>query len=187
MAKIKSFNIKQGSRIGGYNIQRALGRGWEGEMYECIEGASGAKRAMKLFPIDRQNQITYVMHYAWFLEKLSNIGITPRYYHMGIEFDHEIYRLGFAYIIQEYIEISKNLNLTQTSKEMVLEFRDKLKSVHKLGYALGDWNSKNQCIDSNNHIRKNDFDPGKENKPNKNLREDIDCFNKVFKRIGVTY
>jgi RIO-like serine/threonine protein kinase len=187
MAKIRSFNIKKGSKIGGYKIQKVLGRGWESEVYECIERTTGAKRAIKLFSVDKRDEVGYVMHYAWFLEKLSNIGITPRYFHMGMEFNYEICRFGFAYIVQEFIKINEDLSVDQVSEEVVLDFRDKLKSIHNLGYALGDWNSKNQCIDSKNHIRKIDFDPGRENKPNKKFKEDINWFNKTFKKIGVTY
>ena len=187
MAQIKSFKIYKGFKIGGYKVLKVLGRGWEGEVYECTEGATGAKRAIKLFPADKGGEIGYVMHYAWFLEELSHIDITPRYYHMGMEFDYEIYRFGFAYIVQELFEINPDIAIKQIDNDAINDFRNKLKTVHKLGYALGDWNSRNQCIDSAGKLRKLDFDPGKENFPNINFKEDVEWFNRTFRKRGISF
>lgn len=187
MAQIKSFKIKKGSKIGGYKVQKVLGRGWEGEVYECTEGATGAKRAIKLFPAEIDDEIAYVMHYAWFLEELSHIGITPRYYHMGIEFDYEIYRFGFAYIVQELIEINPGIRIDNVAEDAIYDFRDKLKAVHGLRYALGDWDSRNQVIDSTGKLRKLDFDPGKEDKPNTNIKKDVEWFNRTFRKRCISF
>jgi predicted Ser/Thr protein kinase len=184
---IKPFKLQKNSKIGMYKVIKVLGKGWEGEVYQCIEGATGAKRALKLMPIDGEDEIGYVMHYAWFLEELSDIGITPRYYHMGFEFDYEIYRFGFAYIVQELVEINPKKLLVDASYDMVKNFLEKLKVVHERGYALGDWNGKNECIDKSGTIRKIDFNPGKENKPNKNIRDDIKWFDITFKHLGMKY
>lgn len=187
MGKIKSFEINEGDKIGNYKISCVLGRGWEGEVYECKEISTGAIRTIKLFPANKGNEIGYVMHYAWFLEELSNIGLTPRYYHMGIELDHELYRFGFTYIIQELIELNSNIPVTEATPDAIICFRKKLKEVHDLGYGLGEWGEKNQFIDSTKQIRKIDFNPGEENKPNTDKNEDINWYNKTFKSSGITY
>lgn len=187
MAQVKSFKIKKGTKIGGYKIQGVFGRGWEGEVYLCTEGATGAQRAIKLFPTSDGDEIAYVMHYAWFLEEISNINIAPRYYHMGIEFDYEIYRFGFSFIIQELCDIDQSIPVNKATEKSVLQFREKLKAVHSLGYALGDWDKRNQYVDTNGEIRKIDLDPGDENTPNSNINEDIDWFNKTFGNRGISF
>jgi len=40
VGKIKSFKIPQNSKIGMYKVNDVLGKGWEGEVYQCIEGAT---------------------------------------------------------------------------------------------------------------------------------------------------
>jgi hypothetical protein len=85
MARVKPIGLKPGARIGSYEVQESLGRGWEGEAFLVKEVPTDAFRVMKVIRHDpkKRNAVRDRIHTAWFFEQLSHTGIVARYYHMG--------------------------------------------------------------------------------------------------------
>ena len=83
MAKIRSFDLKPGTRIGNYRVLENIGRGWEAEVYKVEEVPTGAIRALKLFRTDDLDSIRHFLHYAWYYDQVRRTGHFPIYYHYG--------------------------------------------------------------------------------------------------------
>ena len=61
-----------------------IGRGWEGEVYKVEEVPTEAKRALKLFRMDKKlKSVRRLVHFAWYYEQVRCTGHFPVYYHYG--------------------------------------------------------------------------------------------------------
>jgi serine/threonine protein kinase len=81
-SKISRFDLQPGRVIGGkYVIERKLGGGWEGEVYEVVERRTGVHRAAKLFFPHRNEGDRAFTFYARKLERLAACPIVIQYHH----------------------------------------------------------------------------------------------------------
>jgi hypothetical protein len=80
-ARIDSFELPPGRMLAGkYVVERRLGGGWEGEVYEVMELLTGASRAAKLFKPQRNRRDRAVRFYARKLERLRDCAIVIQYH-----------------------------------------------------------------------------------------------------------
>ncbi|MGI9013310.1 MAG: protein kinase domain-containing protein [Phycisphaerales bacterium] len=79
---ITAFNFPPGRVLGGkYRVERKLGGGWEGEVYEVIEERTGIRRAAKAFYPQRNERDRAVRIYARKLEALRSCSMVIHYHH----------------------------------------------------------------------------------------------------------
>lgn len=159
---VKSFDLKDGQTFYGYRITKCLGRGWTAEVYAATEIATGAERALKIFANYEGQQLIRqqkrVSTYAAALEKISGLGLTPRYYHLGHAFIED--PLGNYFIVQELV-VGRPLESGACTQEQVKNFLDRLDQIHKeLGYVLSDWDPSNLLVNEQGEIRMIDADLG---------------------------
>lgn len=157
---VKSFDLKDGQPFHGYRITKCLGRGWTAEVYAATEIATGAKRALKIFANYEGQQLIRqqkrVCTYASALEKISNIGITPRYYHLGHAFIED--PLGNYFIVQEHVI---GCSLESCSQSQIDDFLGRLGQIHdEFDYVLSDWDLSNLLVTGQGEIRMIDADLG---------------------------
>ena len=99
--KQESFNFSKGDKIGGkYEIERFLGKGWEGEVYLAKEVGTGVERTLKFFYPKRDKKNKASKFYAKKLHKLKNCNIIIQYYGQDMFFHEE----PVTYLVSEFIE-----------------------------------------------------------------------------------
>ncbi len=80
--RVRSFKLRRGTWINGYEIRESLGRGWEGEVYRAREKYSRGQRVLKLFdPALYRSRFMY--RYGAKLERLSSVRGVVRFHHGG--------------------------------------------------------------------------------------------------------
>jgi serine/threonine protein kinase len=80
--RIDYFDLRRGRVLtGGYRVERKLGSGWEGEVYEVIEQRTGIRRAAKLFYPQRNPRDRAARFQAKKLERLRHCGMVIQYSH----------------------------------------------------------------------------------------------------------
>lgn len=148
---MKSFRLKPGTRVGNYRIIRPIGRGFEGEVYCVREIPTGAKRAIKIYPEDHPDTIRDLVFRARLLERLACTGATVRYYHLGREFLDG----RFLPVLYQVLELVEGAQLpiylrritgtkrrrTARALALILAITSHIGRVHRLGIALGDFDT----------------------------------------------
>ena len=80
--KFEGFNFPPGKRLAGkYEVDRHIGGGWEGEVYQIRETKTGAVRAAKFYYPHRNPDSRTAIRYARKLEQLADCPILIRYHH----------------------------------------------------------------------------------------------------------
>jgi serine/threonine protein kinase len=80
--RIEAFDLPQGRVVGGkYVIDRLLGSGWEGEVYQVTELRTGIRRAAKIFYPQRNVRDRAVRIHARKLDRLRACPMIIRYHH----------------------------------------------------------------------------------------------------------
>ena len=82
LGRVRSFGLRRGTWIDGYEIRERLGRGWEGEVYRAREKYSRGQRVLKLFD-PALYRSTWMHRYGAKLERLSSVQGVVRFYHGG--------------------------------------------------------------------------------------------------------
>ncbi|RMH04194.1 MAG: serine/threonine protein kinase [Planctomycetota bacterium] len=83
--RVRSFELAPGRVIGGkYVVQRRLGAGWEGEVYQVVERRTGATRAAKVFFPQRNQGDRALRYYARKLERLRGCPLLITYHHSEV-------------------------------------------------------------------------------------------------------
>ena len=140
--KVRSFNLKRGTRIGNYRILEKIGRGCEGEVYKVTEVTTGVIRALKLFRSVELESVRQLLHCAWYYDQLHHTGHFPNYYQYGQWFlDGSV---GCWFLILEFIEgipLSKKVQGRTNDEKEKLFFRlaHAVADIHEYGYAIGDF------------------------------------------------
>src|ERR1044071_2926646 len=81
----KRFDFAPGRTVAGkYIIERALGSGWEGEVYVIIERNTGIRRAAKFYYPYRDPTGKAAIAYARKLDALRHCPILMQYHHQEI-------------------------------------------------------------------------------------------------------
>ncbi len=198
MGRIPSLKLAPGTRIGNYQVEQRIGRGWEGEVYEVREVPTEAPRAMKIMPFDppldpaddRRTVRDYV-HYAWFFEQLAATGSVARYYSMFHHFlmegsagyrDNGVFCFVFERILGGTLTDYVRRNTKRPGYDpttLSQRIASRIAGVHREGYALGDMNGENILIrdrDGSPDPVFCDCDPGVADKPNRDFEGDIGEF-----------
>ena len=82
LKRIDFFDLPHGRTLAGsYTIERSLGAGWEGEVYEVIEQRTGVRRAAKLFYPHRNINDRAARFQAKKLERLRHCNMVIQYAH----------------------------------------------------------------------------------------------------------
>jgi tRNA A-37 threonylcarbamoyl transferase component Bud32 len=101
----RRFDFPPGRRIAGkYEIERALGSGWEGEVYAIIERTTGIRRAAKFYYPHRDPMGKAAISYARKLDALRHCPILMQYHHQEIAY---VRRRKVTVVISELVEGQK--------------------------------------------------------------------------------
>lgn len=85
LSKFKRFDFPAGKVVAGkYEIERALGSGWEGEVYAIVERSTGIRRAAKFYYPHRDPTGKAAIAYARKLDALRHCPILMQYHHQEI-------------------------------------------------------------------------------------------------------
>jgi len=182
LGKIKTFNLKEGTRIGNYQVLEKLGLGEEGEVYKVAEVPTEAVRALKLFRLEDYNSMRDLIHYAWYYEQLQSTGHFPIYHHYGqwlLEDDG-----GCFFLVFELIK-GKPLCELEPTEELFLKLAGAVARVHQEGYAVGDFEELTDVLvrSKDDSIVFLDCEPGKPDAPYTDYQEDCTELANAAKRM----
>jgi serine/threonine protein kinase len=148
---VNSFRIKPGTLIGNYRISYHLGRGFEGEVYAAQELGTGVKRAIKFHSEDHPDTTKYLALRARLLERLTSTGAVVQYCHSGREFlggrfvpaVYHVLELVEGEELRAYLGKITGTKQQRTARALVLilGIASHIARVHRLGLALGDFES----------------------------------------------
>lgn len=100
--KHRRFDLEPGRRIAGkYEVERALGSGWEGEVYAIRERSTGIRRAAKLYYPHRDPLGKSAIAYARKLDALRHCPILLQYHHQEVA---RVRRRKVMIVISELVE-----------------------------------------------------------------------------------
>jgi tRNA A-37 threonylcarbamoyl transferase component Bud32 len=103
--RIKRFDFPPGKIVAGsYEIERAIGSGWEGEVYAIVERATGIRRAAKFYYPHRDPTGKAAIAYARKLDALRHCPILMQYHHQEIT---HFRRRKVVVVISELVEGEK--------------------------------------------------------------------------------
>ena len=103
--RVKRFDFPPGRVIAGkYQIERALGSGWEGEVYAIVERTTGIRRAAKFYYPHRDPTGKAAITYARKLDALRHCPILMQYHHQEVAY---FKRKKITVVISELVEGQK--------------------------------------------------------------------------------
>ena len=191
---IPTFGIKPGTVIGGYQIKRAIGRGYEAECYLASEIPTGVRRAIKIYPIEEMEDLERVRHMAWFFEQLADTGSVARYFHLHSGFLPTNGKPA-AMLVMEYVEGPTLDRLLRTIKgritqreslymRLLANIAEKVGRVHRIGFAIGDFeNPLNTVIKPTGEPVFVDIEPGEAGNANRDFTNDLEELKTLFDSI----
>jgi RIO-like serine/threonine protein kinase len=95
------FDLAPGRRVGRYQIERALGSGYEGEVYAVVERATGIHRAAKFYYPQRDPRGKAAIAYARKLDALRHCPILLQYLHQEVV---TVARQKVTVVVSELVE-----------------------------------------------------------------------------------
>src|SRR3954462_8583762 len=103
--EVKRFDFPPGRRVAGkYEIERALGSGYEGEVYAIVERSTGIRRAAKFYYPHRDPLGKAAITYARKLDALRHCPILMQYHHQETTI---VRRKKVIVVISELVEGQK--------------------------------------------------------------------------------
>jgi tRNA A-37 threonylcarbamoyl transferase component Bud32 len=101
-SRLTTFNLSAGDHVADkYVVVRALGRGWEGEVYLVKERGTGVERSAKLFFPQRNERDHAVRHHARKLHRLRHCPVVIQYHTRDT---HRYGDLDIAVLVSEYVD-----------------------------------------------------------------------------------
>lgn len=101
-SRLTTFNLSAGDHVADkYVVVRALGRGWEGEVYLVKERGTGVERSAKLFFPQRNERDRAVRHHARKLHRLRHCPVVIQYHTRDT---HRYGDLDIAVLVSEYVD-----------------------------------------------------------------------------------
>ncbi|MBW8003281.1 MAG: hypothetical protein FVQ80_14905 [Planctomycetes bacterium] len=194
---IPTFGIKPGTVIGGYQIKRAIGRGYEAECYLASEIPTGVRRAIKIYPIEEMEDLERVRHMAWFFEQLADTGSVARYFHFHTGYLPTNGKPA-AMLVMEHIRGPTLEQYVRTIKgrqhqrevhylQLLASIAEKVGWVHRIGYAIGDFeNPLNTIVRPTGEPIFCDLEPGEAGNANTDFENDLEELLSLFDFIFST-
>src|SRR3989440_1724834 len=131
---VKRFDFPPGRKIAGkYEIERALGSGWEGEVYAIRERTTGISRAAKFYYPHRDPTGAAAIAYARKLDALRHCPILMQYHHQEIAY---VKKRKVLIVISELVEGQKLSDFLSTQRNHVLSTFEALHVLHTLAKGI---------------------------------------------------
>jgi tRNA A-37 threonylcarbamoyl transferase component Bud32 len=128
--KPRRFDFPPGKSVAGkYQVERLLGTGWEGEVYQIVERNTGIRRAAKFYYPHRDPTGKAAISYARKLDALRHCPILMQYHHQEIAY---VRKRKVVVVISELVEGQK---LSEFLKEQPQGRLSSFEALHVL-YAL---------------------------------------------------
>ena len=151
---VRPFDFAPGRKIGGkYAIERLLGSGWEGEVYDIIDQTTGIHRAAKFYYPHRDPTGKAAIKYARKLDALRHCPILMQYHHQEIVYVRKrkvttvISELVEGVKLSEFLHQQRNHALTTFEALHVLYTLAKgIAPIHARGEYHGDIHDDNIMI-----------------------------------------
>jgi len=141
--RVKRFDFSPGRTVSGkYLIERALGSGWEGEVYGIVERNTGIRRAAKFYYPHRDPTGKAAIAYARKLDALRHCPILMQYHHQEVTF---VKRKKVTVVISELVEGQKLSEFLQRQPKHRLSTFEALHVLYTLAkgiapiHALGEY------------------------------------------------
>lgn len=141
--RVKRFDFSPGRTVAGkYLIERALGSGWEGEVYGIVERNTGIRRAAKFYYPHRDPTGKAAIAYARKLDALRHCPILMQYHHQEVTF---VKRKKVTVVISELVEGQKLSEFLQRQPKHRLSTFEALHVLYTLAkgiapiHALGEY------------------------------------------------
>ncbi len=142
--RVRSFKLRRGTWINGYEIRQSLGRGWEGEVYRAREKYSRGQRVLKIFdPALYRSKWMY--RYGAKLERLSNVRGVVRFYHGGYWEPRDSHYLVMQFVDGVSLERIASARVMPLFRAMRIlrELLTIVKDCHAAGCRVGDIHADN--------------------------------------------
>jgi tRNA A-37 threonylcarbamoyl transferase component Bud32 len=131
---VKRFDFQPGRRIAGkYEIERALGSGWEGEVYAICERTTGIRRAAKFYYPHRDPTGSAAIAYARKLDALRHCPILMQYHHQEIAY---VKKKKVLIVISELVEGQKLSDFLYAQRNHVLSTFEALHVLYTLAKGI---------------------------------------------------
>jgi len=130
----KRFDFQPGKVVAGkYEIERALGSGWEGEVYAIVERSTGIRRAAKFYYPHRDPTGHAAIAYARKLDALRHCPILMQYHHQEITVFR---RKRVVVVISELVEGEKLSEFLARQPQRRLSTFEALHVLHALAKGI---------------------------------------------------
>ena len=191
---IPTFGIKPGTVLGGYQVKRLLGRGYECEAYGGIEIATRVRRALKFYRMRGIEDWERVRHTAWFYQQLAPTGVVALYHHLGSGFlpvsgepvAMLVVELIQGVTLEQHIRRIKGRRLQREQQyiRLIASIAENVSRIHKIGFAAGDIeNLENTILTESGRLVFIDIEPGQMGEPNRDLSNDLEELLSLFDSI----
>ena len=131
---VKRFDFQPGRKIAGkYEIERALGSGWEGEVYAITERSTGISRAAKFYYPHRDPTGSAAIAYARKLDALRHCPILMQYHHQEIAY---VKKRKVLIVISELVEGQKLSEFMAAQRNHVLSTFEALHVLYTLAKGI---------------------------------------------------
>ncbi|MBW8003059.1 MAG: hypothetical protein FVQ80_13740 [Planctomycetes bacterium] len=188
---IPTFGIKPGTVLGGYQVKKVLGRGYECEAYEGIEISTRVRRALKFYRMRGIEDWERVRHTAWFYQQLAPTGVVALYHHLGSGFLPKtgepvamlVVELIKGVILEKYVRRIKGRRLQREQQylRLIASIAENVSRIHKIGFAAGDIeNLENTILTPTGRLVFIDIEPGQMGEPNRDYQNDIEELLSLF-------
>ena len=131
---VKRFDFQPGRKIAGkYEIERALGSGWEGEVYAIRERTTGISRAAKFYYPHRDPTGAAAIAYARKLDALRHCPILMQYHHQEIAY---VKKRKVLIVISELVEGQKLSEFLMAQRNHALSTFEALHVLYTLARGI---------------------------------------------------
>src|SRR3954451_16867843 len=131
---VKRFDFTPGRKIAGkYEIERALGSGWEGEVYAIRERTTGISRAAKFYYPHRDPTGSAAIAYARKLDALRHCPILMQYHHQEVAY---VKRRKVIVVVSELVDGMKLSEFLAMQPRKQLSTFEALHVLHALAKGI---------------------------------------------------
>jgi serine/threonine protein kinase len=131
---LRRFEIEPGHVLAGkYVVEKRIGAGWEGEVFQVRERRTRIRRAAKLFYPIRNPQNRTAARYARKLERLRGCRIITQYHHSEVI---DLQGLAVTCLVSELVTGERLSDLVRRQRGRRLEVFEGFHLLHSLAVGL---------------------------------------------------